>query len=84
MMQQLELFTNKQVGFKYRKRLYNENDNYLYTAIPTEQGYRLVPVSIYLKDEQLFDLTTEEYKQFIADRELTEVIPKDVEERISV
>ena len=82
-MQQLELFTNKKVGFKYRKRLYNENDNYLYTAIPTEQGYRLVPVSIYLKDEQLFDLTTEEYKQFIADRELTEVIPKDVEERIS-
>ena len=83
-MQQLELFTDKKLGFKYRKRLYNENDNYLYTAIPTEQGYRLVPVSIYLKDEQLFDLTTEEYKQFIADRELTEVIPKDVEERISV
>ena len=84
MMQQLELFTNKQIGFKYRKRLYNENDSYLYTAIPTEQGYRLVPVSIYLKDEQLFDLTIGEYKQFIADRELTEVIPKDVEERISV
>ena len=83
-MQQLELFTEKQFGFKYRKRLYNENDNYLYTAIPTEQGYRLVPVSIYLKGEQLFYLTTEEYKQFIADRELTEVIPKDVEERISV
>ena len=76
-MQQLELFTEKQFGFKYRKRLYNENDNYLYTAIPTEQGYKLVPVSIYLKGEQLFFLTTEDYKQFIADRELTEVIPKD-------
>ena len=83
-MQQLELFTNKKVGFKYRKRLYNENDNYLYTAIPIEEGYKLVPVSIYLKGEQLFFLTTEDYKQFIADRELTEVIPKDVEERISV
>ena len=83
-MQQLELFTNKQVGFKYRKRLYNEKDNYLYTAIPTEQGYRLVPVSIYLKDEKLFDLTTEKYKQFIADRELTEVIPKDVAEMVGV
>ena len=83
-MQQLELFTDKKLGFKYRKRLYNENDNYLYTAIPIEEGYKLVPVSIYLKGEQLFDLTTEEYKQFIADRELTEVIPKDVEERISV
>ena len=81
-MQQLELFTEKQLGFKYRKRLYNENDNYLYTAIPTEQGYKLVPVSIYLKDEQLFDLTVKEYKQFIADRELTEVIPKDVEARL--
>ena len=84
MMQQLELFTEKQFGFKYRKRLYNDNQNYMYTAIPIEEGYKLVPVSIYLKGEQLFDLTTEEYKKFIADRELTEVIPKDVEERISV
>ena len=82
-MQQLELFTDKKLGFKYRKRLYNDNQNYMYTAIPIEEGYKLVPVSIYLKNEQLFDLTTEEYKQFIADRELTEVIPKDVEERIS-
>ena len=88
-MQQLDIFTVEQpvtngnaTGFKYRKRLYNENDNYLYTAIPTEQGYRLVPVSIYLKGEQLFYLTTEDYKQFIADRELTEVIPKDVEARL--
>ena len=81
-MQQLELFTDKKLGFKYRKRLYNKNDNYLYTAIPTEQGYRLVPVSIYLKGEQLFYLTTEDYKQFIADRELAEVIPKEVNERI--
>ena len=78
-MQQLELFTEKQLGFKYRKRLYNDNQNYMYTAIPIEEGYKLVPVSIYLKDEQLFDLTVKEYKQFIADRELTEVIPKDVE-----
>ena len=83
-MHQLELFTNKKVGFKYRKRLYNDNQNYMYTAIPIEEGYKLVPVSIYLKGEQLFYLTTEDYKQFIADRNLIEVIPKDVEERISV
>ena len=88
-MQQLDIFTVEQpvtngnaTGFKYRKRLYNENDNYLYTAIPTEQGYRLVPVSIYLKGEQLFYLTTEDYKQFIAVRNLIEVIPKDVEARL--
>ena len=90
-MQQLDIFTVEQpvtngnaTGFKYRKRLYNANQNYMYTAIPIEEGYKLVPVSIYLKGEQLFYLTTEDYKQFIADRELTEVIPKDVEERISV
>ena len=53
-MQQLELFTEKQLGFKYRRRLYNANQNYMYTAIPIEQGYKLVPVSIYLKGEQLF------------------------------
>ena len=81
-MQQLELFTEKQFGFKYRRRLYNDNQNYMYTAIPIEKGYRLVPVSIYLKGEQLFYLTTEDYKQFIEDRELAEVIPKDVEARL--
>ena len=81
-MQQLELFTESKLGFKYRKRLYNDNQNYMYTAIPIEEGYKLVPVSIYLKDEQLFDLTVKDYKQFIADRELIEVIPKDVEERL--
>ena len=81
-MQQLELFTESKLGFKYRKRLYNDNQNYMYTAIPIEEGYKLVPVPIYLKGEQLFQLTTEDYKQFIADRELTEVIPKDVEERL--
>ena len=81
-MHQLELFTDKKLGFKYRKRLYNDNQNYMYTAIQIEEGYRLVPVSIYLKGEQLFYLTTEDYKQFIADRELTEVIPKDVEARL--
>ena len=82
MMHQLELFTDKKLGFKYRKRLYNDNQNYMYTAIPIEEGYKLVPVSIYLKGEQLLYLTTEDYKQFIADRELTEVIPKDVEARL--
>ena len=81
-MQQLELFTESKLGFKYRKRLYNDNQNYMYTAIPIEEGYKLVPVSIYLKDEQLFDLTVKEYKQFIADRNLIEVIPKDVEVRL--
>ena len=39
-MHQLELFTDKKLGFKYRKRLYNDNQNYMYTAIPTEQGYK--------------------------------------------
>ena len=81
-MQQLELFTESKLGFKYRKRLYNDNQNYMYTAIPIETGYKLVPVSIYLKGEQLFNLTTEDYKQFIADRNLIEVIPKDVEARL--
>ena len=88
-MQQLDIFTVEQpvtngnaTGFKYRKRLYNDNQNYMYTAIPIEEGYRLVPVSIYLKGEQLFYLTTEDYKQFIADRELIEVVPKDVEARL--
>ena len=81
-MHQLELFTDKKLGFKYRRRLYNDNQNYMYTAIPIEEGYKLVPVSIYLKDEQLFDLTVKEYKQFIADRGLIEVIPEDVEARL--
>lgn len=80
MMQQLELFTNKQYGFKYRKRLYNANQNYMYTAIPIEEGYKLVPVSVLLeRNKEILYLSKSEYKQFIADRELVEVIPKEVE-----
>ena len=81
-MQQLELFTEKQLGFKYRKRLYNDNQNYMYTAIPIEEGYKLVPVSILLRSETIIILSKSEYKQFIADRNLIEVIPKDVEARL--
>ena len=84
-MQQLELFTNQQLGFKYRKRLYNDNQNYMYTAIPIEEGYKLVPVSVLLeKNTEILYLSKSEYKQFIADRELTEVIPQDVAERVGV
>ena len=82
-MHQLELFTDKKLGFKYRKRLYNDNQNYLYTAIPIEEGYKLVPVSVLLeKNTEIFYLSKSEYKQFIADRNLIEVIPKDVEARL--
>ena len=81
-MHQLELFTESKLGFKYRKRLYNANQNYMYTAIPIEQGYRLVTVSILLSSENIIILSKSDYKQFIADRELIEVIPKDVEERL--
>ena len=82
MMQQLELFTEKQFGFKYRKRLYNANQNYMYTAIPIEEGYKLVPVSVLLeKNKEILYLSKSDYEQFIADRELTEVVPK---ERMSV
>ena len=84
-MQQLELFTEKQLGFKYRKRLYNDNQNYMYTAIPIEEGYKLVPVSVLLeKNTEILYLSKSEYKRFIADRELTEVNPKDVAERVGV
>ena len=78
-MQQLELFTEKQFGFKYRKRLYNDNQNYMYTAIPIEEGYKLVPVSILLSSENIIILSKSDYKQFIADRGLIEVVPEDVE-----
>ena len=85
MMQQLELFTERQLGFKYRKRLYNANQNYMYTAIPIEEGYKLVPVSVLLeKNTEILYLSKSEYKRFIADRELTEVNPKDVAERVGV
>ena len=82
-MHQLELFTDKKLGFKYRKRLYNDNQNYMYTAIPIEEGYKLVPVSVLIeKNKEILYLSISDYKQFIADRNLIEVIPKDVEARL--
>ena len=82
-MHQLELFTDKKLGFKYRKRLYNDNQNYMYTAIPIEEGYKLVPVSVLLeKNKEILYLSKSDYEQFIADRGLIEVIPKEVEARL--
>lgn len=44
-MQQLSIFDSPkkivQTGFKYRRRLYNDKDQYLYTVIPTETGFSL-------------------------------------------
>ena len=75
-MHQLELFTESKLGFKYRRRLYNDNQNYMYTAIPIEEGYKLVPVSILLSSENIIILSKSDYKQFIADRNLIEVIDR--------
>ena len=88
-MQQLDIFSVEQAvtnghatGFKYRRRLYNSKENYMYTAIPSETGYRLIPVSIWIKGAEIIELTHSEYVQYLRTNDLTEVLPKDVEERM--
>lgn len=88
-MQQLDIFTVEQpvtnghaMGFKYRRRLYNEKDQYLYTVIPTADGYTLNRVQSLAENIGLMKVTHEEYRKFKAERGLVEKIPKDVEERM--
>lgn len=76
---QLDLFAPTRTGFKYRRRLYNDNGNYMYTAIPIETGYRLIPISIGIKSNEIIELSHSEYETFV--KAYVVEIPKDVEER---
>ena len=88
-MQQLDIFTVEQpvtnehaTGFKYRRRLYNEKDQYLYTVIPTEDGYTLNRVQSLAENIGLLRVDHEEYERFKEEHGLIERLPKDVKERM--
>ena len=87
-MQQLDIFTVEQpvtkTGFKYRRRLYNEKNQYLYTVIPTENGFTLNRVQSLAENIGLLRVDREEYERFKEERGLTEKLPKDVAERSRV
>lgn len=88
-MQQLDIFSVEQpvtnehaTGFKYRRRLYNEKDQYLYTVIPTAYGFTLNRVQSLAENIGLMKVTHEEYQIFKAERGLIEKLPKDVRDRM--
>ena len=88
-MQQLDIFSVDQpvtngnaTGFKYRRRLYNKKDQYLYTVIPTEDGYTLNRVQSLAENIGILHVNNEEYQEFVKERSLIEKIPKDVKERM--
>lgn len=85
-MQQLSIFDTPiekvGVGFKYRRRLYNDKDQYLYTVIPTADGYTLNRVQSLAENIGILHVNHEEYQEFVKERSLIEKLPKDVEERL--
>lgn len=85
-MQQLDIFTVEQpvtkTGFKYRRRLYNDKDQYLYTVIPTGNGFTLNRVQALAENIGILHVNHEEYQEFVKERSLIEKIPKDVERRM--
>ena len=64
--------------------MYNEKDQYLYTVIPTENGFTLNRVQSLAKNIGLLRVDHEEYERFKEERGLTEKLPKDVAERLRV
>lgn len=87
-MQQLDIFTVEQpvtkTGFKYRRRLYNEKNQYLYTVIPTESGFTLNRVQSLAENIGILRVDHEEYERFKKECGLTEKLPKDVAERLRI
>lgn len=85
-MQQLSIFDTSiektRVGFNYRRRLYDDKGHYLYTAIPTKDGFTLNRVQSLAEDIGLLKVSSEEYTKFIAERGLIEKLTKDVERRM--
>ena len=87
-MQQLDIFTVEQpvtkTGFKYRRRLYNEKNQYLYTVIPTADGYTLNRVQSLAENIGLLRVDHKEYELFKKEHGLTERLPKDVAARLRI
>lgn len=88
-MQQLDIFSVEQLneyatGFKYRRRLYNRKDQYLYTVIATSDGYTLNRVQSLAENIGLLHVDHEEYEQFKEERGLIERLPQDVVERLRI
>ena len=87
-MQQLDIFTAEQpvtkTGFKYRRRLYDDKQNYLYTVIPTENGFTLNRVQSLAENIRLLRVDRGEYEGFKEERGLIERLPKDVVERLRI
>ena len=87
-MQQLDIFTVEQpvtkTGFKYRRRLYDDKQNYLYTDIPTENGFTLNRAQSLAENIRLLRVDHGEYERFKEERGLTERLPKDVVERLRI
>lgn len=88
-LQQLDIFSVEQpvtnghaTGFKYRRRLYNDKDQYLYTVIPTADGYTLNRVQSLAENIGILHVNHEEYEGFKEERGLIERLPKDVKERM--
>lgn len=85
-MQQLSIFDSpqekEQTGFKYRRRLYNDKDQYLYTVIPTADGYTLNRVQSLAENIGILHVNHAEYERFKEERGLIERLPKDVKERM--
>lgn len=88
-MQQLDIFAltplennRRETGFKYRRRLYNNKDQYLYTVIPTENGFKLNRIQALAEDIGILNVNPEEYERFKAERGLIEKLPKDVRDRM--
>lgn len=80
-MEQLSIFSNepkteRSIGFIHRKRLYDVKGDYQHTAIPTEEGYNLIPISLALKSRDIIKLTDKEYRDYVTVHKLKEVIPK--------
>lgn len=79
-MEQLSMFDEQQpehkTGFYFRKRLYDAKGDYRYTAIPIKQGYRLIPISLSINDRVIIELSQKDYKRYILEHGLKEVIPK--------
>lgn len=85
-MQQLSIFDSpqekEQTGFKYRRRLYNDKEQYLYTVIPMGNGFSLNRVQSLAENIGILHVNHEEYQEFVKERSLIEKIPKDVKERL--
>lgn len=73
-----ERINTRKIGFDHRLRLYNEKEDYVYMAVPSEMGVDVVSISIDINPSTRTKMSLSDYERWVKSKNLKEVKPKPI------